>query len=78
MTAYEQVGGVRGAVARLAEPAYERLEAEQRDGRASDPAAARTGDGEGDAVVRRRVAARRAARATASPRSSTCSPTTGW
>ena len=51
---YEQAGGVRGAVARLAEQAYERL----------DPAGRRlarrvllrlAGEGEGDAVVRRRA-----------------------
>src|SRR5439155_6742937 len=51
---YEQTGGVRGAVARLAEAAYGRLDADQR-------AAARAillrlaGEGEGDAVVRARV-----------------------
>ena len=51
---YEQAGGVRGAVARLAEQAYERL----------DPAGRRlarrvllrlAGEGEGEAVVRRRA-----------------------
>jgi WD40 repeat protein/DNA-binding SARP family transcriptional activator/energy-coupling factor transporter ATP-binding protein EcfA2 len=54
MTAYEQAGGVQGAVARLAESAYERLEPERR------PLARRVllrlaGDGEGDRIVRRRV-----------------------
>ena len=57
LAAYERTGGVRGAVARLAEDAYGRL----------DPGAARSargvllrlaGEGAGDAVVRRRVAAR--------------------
>jgi DNA-binding SARP family transcriptional activator/WD40 repeat protein/energy-coupling factor transporter ATP-binding protein EcfA2 len=54
LSAYERTGGVRGAVARLAEGAYERLDAPQRE------AARRillrlAGEGEGDAVVRRRV-----------------------
>ena len=54
MAAYEHAGGVQGAVARLAERAYERLEPEQR------PVARRillrlAGAGEGEAVVRRRV-----------------------
>ena len=54
MSAYEGVGGVRGAVARLAETAYERLDPESR-------VLARTiflrlaGEGEGVAAVRRRV-----------------------
>jgi WD40 repeat protein/DNA-binding SARP family transcriptional activator len=54
MSAYEQAGGVRGAVARLAETAYERLDPEGR-------VVARTiflrlaGEGEGEAAVRRRV-----------------------
>ena len=53
MAAYEQAGGVRGAVARLAERAYARLDPER-------PEIARrillrlAGEGEGDAVVRRR------------------------
>ena len=53
LAAYEQAGGVHGAVARLAEGAYERLDAgQQRDG-ARDPAAA-GGRGRGrGAVVRR-------------------------
>ena len=34
LSAYEQAGGVHGAVARLAERAYERLDAERRAGRA--------------------------------------------
>ena len=51
---HEHAGGVSGAVARLAEQAYERLSAEQQ------PVARRVllrlaGEGEGDAVVRRRV-----------------------
>ncbi len=54
MSAYEHAGGVQGAVARLAERAYERLEPERR------PVARRifmrlAGDGDQDAVVRRRV-----------------------
>ena len=53
MSAYEHAGGVHGAVARLAERAYERLEPEQRAGGAPDPAAA-AGAATGD-VVRRRV-----------------------
>jgi WD40 repeat protein/DNA-binding SARP family transcriptional activator len=54
MSAYEDVGGVRGAVARLAETAYERLDPEGR-------VVARTiflrlaGEGEGEVAVRRRV-----------------------
>ena len=54
LAAYNQSGGVRGAVARLAESAYARLDGEQQ-------AVARrilvrlAGAGEGDAVVRRRV-----------------------
>jgi WD40 repeat protein/DNA-binding SARP family transcriptional activator len=55
LSAYQQAGGVHGAVARLAEHAYERLDPARRD-------AARmllmrlAGEGQGDAVVRRRVA----------------------
>jgi WD40 repeat protein len=51
---YEQTGGVHGAVARLAEESFGRLEGEQRE-------AARAillrlvGEGEGDTAVRRRV-----------------------
>ncbi len=54
MRAYERVGGVRGAVARLAEGAYQRLDPESR-------AVARgiflrlADQGDGEAVVRRRV-----------------------
>jgi hypothetical protein len=54
LTAYQQSGGVRGAVARLAEHAWQQLEPEQQ-------AVARrillrlAGPGEGEAVVRRRV-----------------------
>ena len=51
---YERAGGVHGAVARLAERAYERLDADQR--RVARRILMRlAGDGEGDAVVRRRV-----------------------
>jgi WD40 repeat protein len=54
MSAYERTGGVHGAVARLAERAYARLDAPQRE------AARRillrlAGEGEGAAVVRRRA-----------------------
>jgi WD40 repeat protein len=55
LSAYEQVGGVHGAVARLAESAYERLEPPQRDV-ARQILLRLAGEGEGDAVVRRRVA----------------------
>ena len=51
---YERAGGVHGAVARLAERAYERLDPDQR--RVARRVLMRlAGDGEGDAVVRRRV-----------------------
>jgi WD40 repeat protein/DNA-binding SARP family transcriptional activator len=52
--AYRQAGGVQGAVARLAESAYERLEPDQRDV-ARRLLLRLAGEGEGDAVVRRRV-----------------------
>ena len=39
LSAYEQAGGVHGAVARLAESAYERLDPERRRDRAAHPAA---------------------------------------
>ena len=58
LAAYDQAGGVRGAVARLAERAYERLDAEQPRGRAADPAAAGRGRGR-----RRRAPPRAAGRA---------------
>jgi WD40 repeat protein/DNA-binding SARP family transcriptional activator len=55
LAAYEQAGGVQGAVARLAEGAYTRLDAsQQRIARAILLRLA--GEGEGDSVVRRRVA----------------------
>jgi WD40 repeat protein/DNA-binding SARP family transcriptional activator len=54
MHAYEQAGGVRGAVARLAERAYERLDPDRRDV-ARRILLRLAGGGEGDAVVRRRV-----------------------
>ena len=41
LAAYERTGGVRGAVARLAEAAYDRLDPAQQDGREIDPAAPR-------------------------------------
>ena len=52
--AYEQAGGVRGAVARLAETAYARLEPTQK-GVARRILLRLAGDGEGEGVVRRRV-----------------------
>jgi DNA-binding SARP family transcriptional activator/WD40 repeat protein len=52
--AYEQAGGVHGAVARLAENAYARLEPGQRDV-ARRILLRLAGEGEGEAVVRRRV-----------------------
>jgi WD40 repeat protein/DNA-binding SARP family transcriptional activator len=51
---YEQAGGVHGAVARLAENAYARLEPAQRDV-ARRILLRLAGEGEGEAVVRRRV-----------------------
>ncbi|MGZ6642852.1 MAG: nSTAND1 domain-containing NTPase, partial [Solirubrobacteraceae bacterium] len=50
---YDQAGGVRGAVARLAERAYEQLEPARRD--VARRVLLRLADGEGDAVLRRRV-----------------------
>jgi WD40 repeat protein/DNA-binding SARP family transcriptional activator len=52
---YEHADGVHGAVARLAERAYERLDPEQRQV-ARRILLRLAGDGEGDAIVRRRVA----------------------
>jgi WD40 repeat protein/DNA-binding SARP family transcriptional activator len=54
LTAYEHAGGVRGAVARLAERAYERLAPEQRPV-ARAMLLRMAGVGEGGAAVRRRV-----------------------
>ena len=54
MSDYQRVGGVHGAVARLAESAYERLGPEQRD-LARWVLLQLAGEGDGDAVVRRRV-----------------------
>jgi WD40 repeat protein/DNA-binding SARP family transcriptional activator len=54
MQTYEQRGGVHGAVARLAESAYERLGDAQREV-ARRVMLRLAGQGEGDAVVRRRV-----------------------
>ena len=51
---YEHAGGVRGAVARLAERAFERLDPEQQQV-ARRILLRLAGEGEGDAVVRRRV-----------------------
>ena len=78
---YERAGGVHGAVARLAERAYERLDADQQHV-ARRILMRLAGDGEGDAVVRRRVPLAESARpptsATTSPRFSPSWPTTGW
>ena len=54
LSAYRQSGGVHGAVARLAERAYERLDPEQQE-TARRILLRLAGEGEGDAVVRRRV-----------------------
>jgi WD40 repeat protein/DNA-binding SARP family transcriptional activator len=54
LAAYEHAGGVRGAVARLAESAYERLDGGRRE-IARALLLRLAGGGEGDAVVRRRV-----------------------
>jgi WD40 repeat protein/DNA-binding SARP family transcriptional activator len=55
LSAYEQAGGVHGAVARLAESAYERLDPERR--RIARRILLRlVGEGQGDTVVRARVA----------------------
>jgi DNA-binding SARP family transcriptional activator/WD40 repeat protein len=52
--AYEEAGGLHGAVARLAESAYARLEPTQRDV-ARRMLLRLAGEGEGESVVRRRV-----------------------
>jgi WD40 repeat protein/DNA-binding SARP family transcriptional activator len=57
LAAYERAGGVRGAVARLAEDAFEGLDPE-RQGIARDVLLRLAGIGEGGAAVRRRVALR--------------------
>ena len=54
MSAYEQTGGVRGAIARLAESAYARLEPAQRE-IARRILLRLAGQGEGESAVRRRV-----------------------
>ena len=54
MITYEQVGGVRGAIARLAENAYARLDPAQREA-AKRILLRLAGHGEGEMVVRRRV-----------------------
>jgi len=54
LSTYRQAGGVHGAVARLAERAYERLDPEHQDV-ARRILLRLAGEGEGDAVVRRRV-----------------------
>ena len=53
MSAYEHAGGVRGAVARLAERAYARLDPPRRE--LARRILLRLAEGDGDAVVRRRV-----------------------
>ena len=76
LSAYERAGGVRGAVARLAERAYERLDAQQREVARRDPAAAgRRGRGR-----RRRAPPGAAGRARGRRRRRSrwpCSPTAG-
>jgi DNA-binding SARP family transcriptional activator/WD40 repeat protein/energy-coupling factor transporter ATP-binding protein EcfA2 len=57
LAAYKRVGGVHGAVARLAERTYERLDGSER-GIARTILLRLAGDGEGDAAVRARVALR--------------------
>ena len=54
MSAYQQAGGVQGAVARLAERTYERLDPAQRDV-ARRILLRLAGEGQGELVVRRRV-----------------------
>ena len=54
LSAYRRSGGMHGAVARLAETVYERLGAEEREV-ARRILLRLAGEGEGDAVVRRRV-----------------------
>ena len=54
LSAYEQAGGVHGAVARLAESAYERLDPERRQV-ARRILLRLAGEGQGDTVVRARV-----------------------
>ena len=54
MSAYEQTGGVHGAIARLAENAYARLEPAQREV-ARRILLRLAGQGEGESAVRRRV-----------------------
>jgi WD40 repeat protein len=54
MSAYERVGGVRGAVARLAEGAYQRLDPDSRPV-ARGILLRLAGEGDGEAIVRRRV-----------------------
>lgn len=54
LEAHERTGGVRGAVARLAEESFSRLEGRQREA-ARSVLLRLAGEGEGDAVTRRRV-----------------------
>ena len=53
MSTYEHTGGVRGAVARLAERAYARLDPPRRE--LARRILLRLAEGDGDAIVRRRV-----------------------
>jgi WD40 repeat protein/DNA-binding SARP family transcriptional activator len=55
LAAYDEAGGVHGAVARLAEGAYQRLD-ERQQGIARAILLRLAGEGEGEAVVRSRVA----------------------
>ena len=79
MSAYEHAGGVRGAVARLAERAYARLDPPRRE--LARRILLRLAEGDGDAVVRRRVplneldADARPARRRGARR---CSPASAW
>jgi WD40 repeat protein/class 3 adenylate cyclase len=54
LESYERTGGVRGAVARLAEASYEQLSPPERDA-AKTVLLRLVGEGEGEAAVRRRV-----------------------
>ena len=74
---YERTGGVRGAVARLAEDAFGRLEPAQQARRANGSCCGSPARASGGAVVRRRVALAElegASELTISPACSRCSP----
>ena len=68
---------MHGAVARLAERAYERLDPEQQDV-ARRILLRLAGEGEGDAVVRRRVPLAELERRRRRRRARPCSPTSAW